>query len=232
MPSLLTKPFSAPSPAAPAPGSVQNEAALRDEALAENEAAVQEAKAALRRELLAARRALGPDERARRSAAAAARLLAEPTWREAARVALFVTVRDEIDTRVLLESALAQGKTLLLPRCLPPSEGQGLMHFHACPDLAALHPGTMNIPEPDPVRCPCDMTPPDLLIMPAVGLDREGRRLGYGGGFYDRLLAREDWDRAKRLGLIFTAQLCPRLPGSERDRPVHGWITEEETRWL
>lgn len=189
------------------------------------------AKAAARRSILAARRALSPAEREVFARRAAERLLADPAWQGASCVALYAAVRDEMPTRFLLESALAAGKTLLLPRCLAPSAGPGLMHFHVCPDLSCLAPGTLGIDEPDPARCPVAAELPDLLILPAVGLDRQGRRLGYGGGYYDRLLAGHGWNAVRRAGLVFALQVVPHLPGDAQDQYVHGWITEEELTW-
>lgn len=87
---------------------------------------------ALRSELMRARKALAPAEWERHSAAVQRRVLALPEWREARTVAMYVAVRNEISTDELIRRAWAEGKQVLLPRCLPPSAGEGIMEFVLC----------------------------------------------------------------------------------------------------
>ena len=72
---------------------------------------------------------------------------------------------------------------------------------------------------------------PDLILVPAVGISPAGARLGYGKGFYDRLLALPGWGGAKRLALVHSLQLAA-FPAGPLDIPMHGYATEKELIWL
>ena len=86
----------------------------------------------LRSELIRARKALDPAEWERHSAAVQRRVLALPEWRDARTVAMYIAVRNEISTDEIIRRAWAEGKQVLLPRCLPPSAGEGIMEFVLC----------------------------------------------------------------------------------------------------
>ncbi len=190
-------------------------------------------KTALRKSLLARRKALPPEEARERSEAAQALVLADPAWRAARSVALYHAVRGELDTRTLRTAALAEGKQLLLPRTVP--EEKGTMRLLPCADETTLLPGMFGIMEPDPAACPPEPQGgwlPDLLVVPALAYDLKGFRLGMGGGYYDRLLARPAMRGAKRLGLVYSFQLLDALPVEAWDLPVHGVCTEKELLWL
>lgn len=152
-----------------------------------------------------------------------------PAWRKAQSVGLYMPVRGELDLVPLIDEAMAAGKTVILPRCS--KEVSGIMDFVHCADKSALTPGPYNIPEPH-AACPVHDTPPDLLLVPCVGMDRHGFRLGYGGGYYDRHLSRPDWFGCVRLGVIFSFQLSDTLPHDPWDAPLNGWVTEKELIWL
>lgn len=189
-------------------------------------------KAAVRRALSARRSSLSPEEARAKGEAAQAHLLRSPVWRSARCVALYAAVRGEIATQALLRAARDSGKTVLLPRVLPRSEaGEGQMVFASCNDEADLIAGCFGIPEPA-ARCPVWDQAPDLLVLPAVGLDREGGRLGYGGGYYDRFLRRKDWRKTPRIGLVFALQIVDILPCDAWDIRVDALLSEEELLWL
>lgn len=116
--------------------------------------------------------------------------LALPQWQQADTVFCFVSTPAEPDTLPLLQQALAQGKRLLVPRVLP---GGGMEAVHL-PDLQALRPGAYGILEPDAQRLPTGLPaaalPANALaVIPCLAADRNGVRLGRGGGYYDRFLA-------------------------------------------
>ena len=99
----------------------------------------------------------------------------------------YVSTADEIDTRQLISAALRDGKTVAVPRCVPDSRR---MEFYRINDLSELAPGSYGIPEPppNPAQLVGDASPNSICIVPAFCYDREGYRLGYGGGYYDRFL--------------------------------------------
>ena len=195
-----------------------------------------DARKALRSRLIASRKAFAQETpllAQEAEQAAQDRILACRAWQNARSVGLYVPIRGELSTRRLLQAAWREGRRCLLPRCLSGgAEAWGQMAFHDCPDEGALLPGSFGILEPDPARCPVADEPPDLLVVPAVALDRDGYRLGYGGGYYDRLLARSGWENVRTLGLVFALQVVDRLERRPWDRPLCGLATEEELTWL
>ena len=195
----------------------------------------------LRRELLARRRAQPPEEAAARSRAAQERLMAAPCWRDATRMALYVGVRDEMATDLLLEEAWATGREVWLPRV---RRGErGLMDFVRCQGPDDLAAGAFGLVEPRQELSgagPGDANfKPQLLLVPGVAFDRLGNRMGYGGGFYDRFLAAEGNAQGSGaaapcavLGFCFGFQVVAHLPIAAWDRPVGGLCTEGELFWI
>ena len=112
----------------------------------------------LRSELIRARKALDPAEWERHSAAVQRRVLALPEWRDARTVAMYIAVRNEISTDEIIRRAWAEGKQVLLPRCLPPSAGEGIMEFVLCRGYDELAPGAFGLSEPGPACVPLPRT--------------------------------------------------------------------------
>ena len=144
-----------------------------------------DAKKALRSEVRAAERALSPRYRASSNAGINARLLALPEFAIAQTVFAFVGTAREIDTRSFLAETLRRGKRLCVPLCT----GPGIMELRRIASFDDLAPGANGIPEPK-ADCPAVSSDEiDFAVIPCVSCDREGHRLGQGGGFYDRFLA-------------------------------------------
>jgi 5-formyltetrahydrofolate cyclo-ligase len=141
---------------------------------------------ALRKQLLRRRQALPPDVARRDSEAICRRIRANAPFEEAQAALLYLPFRGEVDVTPLAKEAASRG-ALVLPRCGP----DHTLALYRTPDLMqVVGPGTYGILEPDPERCiPVPPGALDLIVAPGVGFDRRGFRLGYGGGYYDRLLA-------------------------------------------
>lgn len=194
------------------------------------------ARGALRRELLALRRAQSPEEAKTRGEAAQRRLLASPCWRNAASVALYAGVRDELATDLLLREAWSGGREVWLPRVRPGESGR--MDFVRCAGPQDLRPGAFGLLEPRPELPGADAGDaafrPGLLLVPGVAFDRRGARMGYGGGFYDRFLAAlgaRGGPLCPALGFCFGFQVVEAVPCAAWDRPVDGLCTEGELFW-
>ena len=147
------------------------------------------------------------------------RFLNLPQVQGADTVMVFCGVGREPDTSGLIRALLEQGKRVALPVCLP----QRKLEARAITDLSELAPNRYGIPEPDGL---CPIVPKSeigAMLVPNIMCDREGYRLGHGGGYYDRWLA--DYQG-------FTAAVCPpeqlveRLPRDESDVPVQMVIWE------
>lgn len=185
-----------------------------------------QSKPELRRTLLQLRRNLPKAAFLAYSDAIQSRVLTLPLWSKARTVALYLAARQEVSTEILLDTAWKEGKTVLLPRCLPPEYGEGIMEFAICDSRQHLVSASFGLLEPDS-SCPATYIPPDLIIVPAVGLTRTGDRLGYGKGFYDRLLAKPGWSDIPRVALVYEFQLVD-FPADPRDMPMHACVTEKE----
>lgn len=195
----------------------------------------------LRKTILTQRTALASSEAAQLSTVIQQRMLNESCWQKARIVALYVAARNEVSTETLLDAAWNTGKLVLLPRCLPPEQGEGLMEFALCRGRDELTPGAFGLLEPGP-QCPVwtdtrliddGMTVryPELMLVPAVGISPSGARIGYGKGYYDRLLAQPCWRAVPRVALVYDFQIVS-FPASPLDVPMNAYLTEKESRWL
>ncbi|MDR1971610.1 MAG: 5-formyltetrahydrofolate cyclo-ligase [Treponema sp.] len=159
--------------------------------------------------------------------AAAAALLEDSTWWEGYETLfIFLSMAQEIDTRPLLESALAAGKRVFAPRL-----AAGGMSFRRVYSSAGpWERGSLGVREPGETAEAAGAGDfPALLIVPGLAFDREGRRLGRGRGFYDRFLAELD-DRGRPFraaGFCTACQLVEEVPVDRRDRRVDGICTGE-----
>lgn len=164
----------------------------------------------LRHAMRARRRALSQEEQRRASLAVLERVRAFAPYREARSVMAYMACRGELDLSPVLLDALAQGKTLLLPRC----EAPGIMTARRVTDLSQLAPGAYGLMEP--AQC-CAVFPPEeinLIFVPGTAFDALGGRLGQGGGYYDRFLART---KALRAGVCHDFALIARVPAQAHD---------------
>lgn len=180
----------------------------------------------LRRKILSQRAALSPEEIAQKSEAIAAKVLALPFYQEAKVIMVYLSFRQEVETRPIIEHALAAGKRIVAPvtdrvqKKLIPLEIKNYPH-----DLA---PGAWGILEPK-LYCP-SVNPReiDLVLVPGVAFDQAGNRLGYGGGFYDRFL-KDLREGAITIALAYSFQVKGRIPAEKNDLPVACVVTEKET---
>jgi 5-formyltetrahydrofolate cyclo-ligase len=177
----------------------------------------------VRRQALAARDALTPEQRAHFSALICTRAEELPEIAHANTVMVFASFRSEIDTDPLIAWAIHAGKSVCLPRIVGPR----LMQAHRIRDpWDELVPGTWDIPEPTET---CEVVEPhdiDVVVVPGAAFDPSGNRCGYGGGFYDTFL-RKTREGVPRVALAFEAQMVEDLPCEEHDLPVTAIVTEE-----
>ena len=184
----------------------------------------------LRAAMLSRRKALSGAEAEALSARIAARIRAMPPWAGAAVVLAYMPVQGEVDVRPLLDELWARGTKVLLPRCR--AGEPGVMDLACATCVEDIRPGAYGIPEPDPDACPAEgEARPDLILTPGVAFDRKGFRLGFGGGYYDRLLAGPDLAGALTAAPAYGFQVVEALPADPWDKPIHCVITEDETIW-
>ena len=176
----------------------------------------------LREERLAAREALSEQERSVLDDRITQKLLATSEYAEATTVLTYVSVSSEVSTRMFIERALRDGKTVAVPRCLPGH----CLEFVAITSVEQLVAAPFNLLEPAK-ELPAlteDQKNNSICIVPALLVDTKGYRLGYGAGFYDRFLSTYP---GKKICLAYQHNLSKTmLPHTEFDVPVDMVITE------
>lgn len=183
------------------------------------------AKAELRTEVLARRDALAPAARAALSARITGRLLQLDSLRAARTVVAYMSIKSEFATGAFVDHVLAQGKTLLLPRV---EAGTSRLTLHRVTDLHNdLEPGVWGILEPRADSATAvPLSTVDWVLVPGVAFTRQGDRLGYGAGYYDRLIAGITHRPALVAG-AFSVQLVDDLPTLPYDCSVDTVVTED-----
>ena len=177
----------------------------------------QQEKANLRRRLLKARQAIPPGLWRQKSDRICTHLQSWPTFQTARCILAYWSFRNEPDLSPLIESQRLWG----LPRCV----GKTLT-WHYWQGLHALQPGYAGITEPVPESPQVDLSTVDLILVPAVACDVRGYRLGYGGGFYDRMLSQPQWHNRPAIAIVFEYARLPTVPRDSWDKPIQGICTE------
>ena len=166
-----------------------------------------------------------PDEARAAGAAIADRLASSPLWQEAARVGVFASRSDEVDTSAFIERAFLAGKQILFPRT---TDAAGL-EFARVADPSQLQVGRFGIREPSPKLPVARLGQRTLLLVPGLAFNRDGGRLGRGGGYYDRALSgfRDREHRPITIGVGFFFQLVERVPMMPLDVHLDGVVSED-----
>ncbi|KRP65351.1 5-formyltetrahydrofolate cyclo-ligase [Pseudomonas orientalis] len=184
----------------------------------------------LRRLLRNARRALTPREQRQAALGLYRQLAQHPLFRRARHISLYLPTDGEIDPRLLLRAAQRQGKATYLP--VLSAWPRTKMVFQRVRPGDKLLPNRFRILEPRAdARRQRNVWALDLVLLPLVGFDNEGGRLGMGGGFYDRSLAylarRNSWRKPTLLGLAHECQQVDRLAQASWDVPLAGTVTDK-----
>ncbi len=150
------------------------------------------------------------------------RLICIPAYRFARCIACYIAIKNEVDTKTVIQNALREGKQV----GAPVTRADGVMDFQAIAGPSDLRPVHHGLREPVPN--PKMILPPhtfDLVLVPGIAFDRRGHRIGSGGGYYDRFLART---KAVRIGLSYAFQIIDRVPAEPRDVKMDLIVTESE----
>ena len=184
---------------------------------------------ATRRRLRELRLALGPAERAAAGCAIRATLVRLGVFRRGAHVALYLPMRGEVDVRPCLEVARRHGSHLYVPRVV--SRRRRQMLFAPWNDDGTHRTNAFGILEPGSAAGARPVIGLDVVVLPLVGFDSSGNRLGMGAGFYDRALRRRldrsaTWRRPRLIGVAYACQELPLIPTSAWDVPLDLVVTE------
>ncbi|WP_248769344.1 5-formyltetrahydrofolate cyclo-ligase [Pseudomonas sp. MWU12-2345] len=183
----------------------------------------------LRRLLRKARRALSASKQRQAARGLYRQLAQHPLFRRARHISLYLPTDGEIDPRLLLREAQRRGKHTYLP--VLSAWPRTRMVFQRIRPGEKLQPNRFRILEPRvKLAAQRKVWTLDLVLLPLVGFDVEGGRLGMGGGFYDRSLAylarRQSWRKPTLLGLAHECQKVAKLNQASWDVPLQGTVTD------
>jgi 5-formyltetrahydrofolate cyclo-ligase len=183
-------------------------------------------KAELRTLLLARRNALAADERERMSESITRCVLALDAYRRARSVMAYMTFGSEFVTGPFIDAAIGDGKAIVLPKI---DRAQDRLAIYAvCEFERDLAAGPWGIREPRPETCRvATLAEIDFILVPGLGFTVRGDRLGYGRGYYDRLLANRD-PRTALVAAAFSAQVVDDIPTTAQDVRIDMVITERD----
>ncbi len=180
-------------------------------------------KAALRKKIVAARDALPPSARRELSARITLQLLNLDAYRSANFVLAYMSFGSEFDTTAIVDDALASGKQLCLPRVDRNTRGLAL---HRIENIKRdLQSGVWGIREPRAGCLHADLDRIDFALLPGIAFTPRCERLGYGGGFYDRLIPRFA-HRPPLAAAAFALQIREQIPVDANDQRVDVVVTE------
>lgn len=184
----------------------------------------------LREKILTIRDAIPPDLKASKEESIEKRLFALEVFNQAKSILMYVSFRSEVDTTGFLQDILDMGKTLVVPAV---DTRRKLLKLYKINNLPELVPGYMGIPEPavsEDRRA--NLKDIDLVVIPGAGFDIKGNRLGYGGGYYDRLLSYEarqpaNVEHIPTVALAFEEQIEEEIPAEPHDIKIDMIVTDE-----
>ena len=169
-------------------------------------------KKALRREIREKKRAMTEEQIVAASVRLGELFCACPQYKEAKTIYGYLPYNQEVRTVPMLEQAMKDGKRVAVPKCYGDE-----MRFIYMDDLSKVEKGYANIPEPIADEPVAD-DPTALVLMPGLAFTKDGKRMGYGGGFYDKFLASEP--NHPTVALCYDFQMVEDLPTEDYDIPV------------
>ncbi len=177
-----------------------------------------------RKKVLEKRDSIPPSERKKKDILITDKLFNLKEFRKAKTVLFYASFRTEVDTIRMIEESLKMGKVVSVPKV---DRHRHRLIIHEIKNIKELSPGYMGIPEPSlPFERVREIHDIDLVIIPGVGFDLSGNRLGYGAGYYDILLSSIK-KRVPFVALAYNEQLVDSIPSDTHDVKVDVIITDE-----
>jgi len=177
----------------------------------------------LRKKIQQIRDCLSEKERIAASEKIADRFFKTKEYRNAKNIFIFYPFRSEIDTTIIIKKAVSDGKRIILPKVA----GEKLKLFFIDKASKQLKPGAYGIMEPCEDKCKqAKISQINLAVIPGICFDRNCNRLGYGRGFYDKIIPQLPV-KTKRIALCFHIQMIKKVPVERHDSKVDKIITEE-----
>jgi len=177
----------------------------------------------LRKKVIEKRDSIPLMERKKKDILIGQRLFSLPEFKNAKTVFFYASFRTEVNTAGLIEECLRMGKAIFVPKV---DRIKHRLLLYEIKDLKELLPGCMGIPEPSlPDNRLREIKDVDLVIVPGVGFDRSGNRLGYGAGYYDILLS-DVKKKVPFIALAYTEQVLDSIPSENHDVRVDLIVTD------
>ncbi|XP_062819645.1 5-formyltetrahydrofolate cyclo-ligase isoform X1 [Anolis carolinensis] len=197
-------------------------------------AAAAGAKRVLRAELRRRLRVLDQSEKLRQSRLLGHKVMQHAQYQASRRIAVFLSMPDEIQTDEIIKDIFHQGKDCFIPRYEPQSNHMDMVKLASYEEIASLPLTSWNIHQPaendgreEALTAPEGL---DLILMPGLGFDKHGNRLGRGKGYYDAYLSRcmqHPKGKPYTIALAFKEQMCEAIPTSENDVKVDEILCDE-----
>jgi 5-formyltetrahydrofolate cyclo-ligase len=177
----------------------------------------------LRKKLLSQRNQLDEAFISEQSDNMAKQLYAWPYYQQAKIMMLFLSMKHEPQMMKIIANAWLQGKTV----CVPSMRQEfGVMDAAVIHHMNDLVRGRLNLLEPNPINLEVlDPKIIDVIVVPGVGYDQKGNRVGMGAGYYDRFIPRAP--QALLIGAVWSSQIVESIPCSYYDKPVHYLLNED-----
>ncbi|MBI4688243.1 MAG: 5-formyltetrahydrofolate cyclo-ligase [Nitrospirae bacterium] len=180
----------------------------------------------LRKQLLKRRNGISPEDREKKSAEIIRRLFDTPDFKNAKSILFYASFKSEVETAGCLNSAIKLGKKIAVPLV---DKKASRLRLYEIKDASELQSGFMGIPEPAVLEGrEKRLKDFDLVVVPGVGFDVYGNRLGYGAGYYDKLLSNSE-SQVVTIALAFEEQIVSEIQGEEHDVKMDKIITEKRT---
>lgn len=161
-----------------------------------------------------------------RSNRIAKKLFAQPFYKQAECIYLYVSYNQEIDTVGIIKHILEDNKRVAVPKVVDKN-----MEFHEISSLNQLSEGAFGIQEPTvnkPVSGDPEWASSNLMIIPGLAFDKKGSRIGYGGGYYDRYLHKYADKIGLKIALAYDFQVLEQIDIESYDEKIDGIITDED----
>ncbi len=187
-------------------------------------------KSELRQIIIKQRRSLAPEVWRENSDRLCQNLQSLPIFRSAQTILAYFSIRQEPDLSLLFE---ANSRRWGFPRCVGKSLEWHLVRWLRLDGVQSsdlLQRNAYGIKEPLPDAPKIEAKQVDLILVPAVACDRRGYRLGYGGGFYDRLFSSSEWQNIPKIGIVFDFAYLSELPNDPWDKKLNFVCTENESQ--
>lgn len=178
----------------------------------------------IRKQVLADLKNILPEEKASQERALQNLLFQSTIWRQAETISLTISMDHEVSTEEIINKGNAMGKRIVIPRCEPESRS---MSFYPFVDRSTLIRSSFGVLEPDPhANTPVNPGAIDLIIVPGIAFSPAGFRIGHGGGYYDRFLAKHP--AITTVSLVLQEQLIRKIPSEPHDIAVQYLIQHEK----